>query len=142
MPRTEDNPIDLLQVRLGADWVAIRKARESAIQKRAQLQADLASLDSEDTSIVVFGSLARDEFTSGSDIDWALLVDGQANPEHLDSSLEIGRYIREVEKRPPGRDATFGGLIFSHDLIHRIGGADDTNKNTTQEYCYCWSRHP
>jgi predicted nucleotidyltransferase len=36
--------------------------------------AALRRIDSEDA--VVFGSLARGEFTAGSDIDWTLLVDG------------------------------------------------------------------
>lgn len=129
--RNETNPIEALEERLGADWGAIKHARAAAIEKKAKLREDLASLDSEDTSIVVFGSLARNEFTSGSDIDWTLLVDGQANPEHLCSALEISKYISEGEK-PPGREATFGGLTFSHDLIHKIGGEDDSNRNTTQ----------
>lgn len=130
--RSESNPIDLLEKRLGTDWAAIRKARVAATSKKEQLRVALASLDSEDTSIVVFGSLARDEFTSGSDIDWTLLLDGIANPEHFGDAWEIRRHIDEKEERPPGREATFGGLTVSHDLIHRIGGGDDTNRNTTQ----------
>src|SRR5258705_4321393 len=130
--RSDPNPIDLLEHRLGADWSAIKNARESAVEKRAELRAFLVSLDSDDTSIVVFGSLARDEFTSGSDIDWTLLLDGMANPEHFDNTLEIRRHIDEKEERPPGPEATFGGLTVSHDLIHRIGGEYDTNRNRTQ----------
>ncbi len=128
----EKHPIDELQERLGADWKMIAKAREHAVTSRARLKEKLSGLDSEDTSIVVFGSLARDEFTSGSDIDWTLLVDGQASPEHLDNVLEITKYVREVEGKPPGQEGTFEGLASSHDLIHKIGGSDDTNRNTTQ----------
>lgn len=128
----QTNPIDKLQERLDADWNMITKARANAVAKRKQLSAALPGLDSDDSSIVVFGSLARDEFTSGSDIDWTLLVDGFASPEHLDSALEISRHISEVEKKSPGQEGTFGGLSFSHDLIHLIGGSDDTNRNTTQ----------
>jgi len=80
----------------------------------------------------VFGSLARDEFTTASDIDWTLLVDGSADPHHQDVAHEIARHIREVEGRSPGREGTFGSLTFSHDLIHLIGGEDDTNRNTTR----------
>jgi predicted nucleotidyltransferase len=126
--RSEDNPIDLLEMRLGADWPAIRKARVAATEKREQLRVALCSLDVDDTSIVIFGSLARNEFTCKSDIDWALLVDGIANPEHWDNALEIKKHIEEK----PGPEATFGGLTISHDLIHRIGGGEDTNRNTTQ----------
>jgi predicted nucleotidyltransferase len=132
MESQSENPIDILQKRLAADWQALAKARASSLQKREELRNALESLDSQDTSIVVFGSLARDEFTSGSDIDWTLLVDGIADPEHYDIALEIQKHVKEIEKRPPGREGTFGGLTISHDLIHRIGGEDDTNRNTTQ----------
>ena len=45
------------------------------------ISSSLTRLTGEDTSIVVFGSLARSELTSGSDLDWVLLVDGFADPE-------------------------------------------------------------
>ena len=67
---------------------------------------------------MVFGSLARNELTAGSDIDWILLVDGIADPEHLEASVEIETYLKEEAFRGPGAEATFGGLVFSHDLIH------------------------
>jgi predicted nucleotidyltransferase len=126
-----ENPIGALQERLGANWSMIARARENAVATRARFKEELAGLDSDDSGIIVFGSLSRDEFTSGSDIDWTLLVDGQASPEHLDNALEIAKYVREVEGKPPGREGTFGGLASSHDLIHKIG-EDDTNRNTTQ----------
>ena len=49
-----------------------------------ELRNALTGLDSEDTSIVVSGSLARDEFAKGSDIDWSLPMDGSADPKHHD----------------------------------------------------------
>ena len=55
--------------KLGAEWPHFAKARERARKKRQDLRDALSGQDSEATSIVVFGSLARDEFTSGSDID-------------------------------------------------------------------------
>ena len=128
----EKNSIDQLEDRLGVRWLMIKKARENATEKRGQLRKALDSLDSDDTSIIVFGSLARDEFTSGSDIDWTLLVDGMADPQHFDDALKIKKHITDVQERPPGREGTFEGLTVSHDLIHRIGGEDDTNRNTTQ----------
>jgi hypothetical protein len=32
----------------------------------------------------------------------------------------------------PGPTDVFGGLVFSHELIHTIGGDEDTNKNMTR----------
>ena len=81
-----------------------------------------------DASLVVFGSLARGEWTSGSDLDWTLLVDGQVSPGHYDAVLAAQQALASKQ---PGTTGTFGGLAFSHDLVHLIGGQDDTNRNLT-----------
>lgn len=81
---------------------------------------------------MVFGSLARGEFTAGSDIDWTLLVDGSADPKHLELARKIEQIVSQVASKKPGREGTFGTLSFSHELVHRIGGEDDTNRNTTR----------
>ncbi|HEY5253170.1 MAG TPA: nucleotidyltransferase domain-containing protein, partial [Acidobacteriaceae bacterium] len=86
----------------------------------------------EDTSIVVFGSLARDEATSKSDVDWTLLIDGIADPQHLNTAHEILRRLDAIQAKPPGREGTFGNLAFSHQILHWIGGEDDSNSNTTR----------
>lgn len=124
--------IDLLASRLGAKWPHINSGRANAQAKRKELRGDFEGFDSEDTSIVVFGSLARDEFTDGSDIDWTLLIDGSADPQHLELAHRIDGVIRKASSKPPGQEATFGTMAFSHDLIHQIGGEDDTNRNTTR----------
>jgi predicted nucleotidyltransferase len=126
------SPVQTLGVRLGVNWEHIGKARELARKKRDELKAALAGFDSEDTSVVVFGSLARDEFTDGSDIDWTLLIDGSADPKHLELVHAVDQVIADAASKPPGREGTFGKMVFSHDLIHQIGGEDDTNRNTTQ----------
>jgi predicted nucleotidyltransferase len=124
--------IDQLEAAAGQPWGNIRAARERARERRQQLEVAVAGLAPVDTSIVTFGSLAREELTAGSDIDWTLLVDGQANPQHFDASQAIERALEAAGVKPPGREGTFGGLAFSHEILHRIGGADDTNRNTTQ----------
>src|SRR6266571_527387 len=137
--------VEALEKVVGAKWPNIRKAREFTSVGKKVLEDTLGlvssalqvTLPSDDISIVVFGSLARREFTSGSDIDWTLLIDGEANPQHLDIALRFKdelekKKIEDKEVKGPGVEATFGGLAFSHDIIHNIGGGDDTNKNTTQ----------
>jgi hypothetical protein len=116
----------------------LHKCREDSRKEREKLESTLSSnipnYASPDTSLVVFGSLARQEWTSGSDLDWTYLVDGGANSDHLRISQEIRRILQpETGKfKPPGQTETFGTLAFSHDLIHQIGGQDDTNKNMTR----------
>jgi predicted nucleotidyltransferase len=123
--------LDVLQAKLGVRWDAIRRAREEAARVRAVLDEGLARYTTEDTSLVVFGSVARGEATSASDVDWTLLVDGQMYPEQADAVGEIADWVAE-RFRGPGREGTFGGLASSPELIHRIGGEEDTNRNLTQ----------
>lgn len=96
----------------------------------ASLFADL--LPTDEGALVVFGSLAREEYTLGSDLDWALLIDGRADSGHLKIVHEVRTRLEAAGYGKPGPTEVFGGLIFSHDLIHAIGGDEDTNKNMTR----------
>lgn len=72
-----------LERQLGCDWDSIRQAADTTSRTIEELRKALdAAFDSEDYSIVVFGSLARHEFTPQSDLDWTLLVDGIAADDH------------------------------------------------------------
>jgi len=124
--------LDRLRETLQIALPNIDNARAEANTFRQQLEASLLGLTSEDTSIVVFGSLARDEFTSGSDVDWTVLIDGIANPKHLDLAREAGNVLNSLGARGPGLERIFGSMAFSHEIIHQIGGEDDTNSNTTK----------
>ncbi|MBL8295115.1 MAG: hypothetical protein JNN08_24940 [Bryobacterales bacterium] len=124
--------VEQLEQRLGDDWRHLRQARLLAQKTRHNLMSALAGLDSDDTSIVVSGSLARDEFTSGSDVDWTLLIDGAADPRHHDLFREVDRRVNQIAPKRPGTEGTFGSMVFSHELVHQIGGEDDTNRNTTR----------
>jgi hypothetical protein len=80
---------------------------------------------------VFFGSLARGESTSQSDLDWTLLINGEVDGQHSSLHQSIRKKLRDAGKIPPGSTGTFGGLAFSHELVPCIGGQDDTNKNLT-----------
>jgi predicted nucleotidyltransferase len=85
MAPEDKNFVDELRARLAVEWTAILEARRKAEQAREKVSKSLTEMNfvSGDTSVVVFGSLARDEFTDESDLDWTLLVDGQADSDHL-----------------------------------------------------------
>ena len=124
--------VDELRATLGVQWPAIKRAREAALRQRERLDEIIQPFLNTDTSFVVFGSLGRLEVTSGSDVDWSLLADGQADPRHFDIAAKVAEAIAEAKFKDPGQEATFGGLIFSHNLIHHIGGDNDDNSNTTR----------
>lgn len=129
---TAPSNVERLESKLGVRWNNLATARQSANSKQAQMREQLKMYDSEDTSIVVSGSLARGEFCGGSDIDWSLLIDGSADPGHYRILGEIKRIVDGIAAKPVGSEGTFGSMVFSHDLIHQIGGEDDTNQNTTR----------
>jgi predicted nucleotidyltransferase len=122
---------------LGQSFPAIAKARKRAVEELAKLSGLAANggegqASSPDTSIVVFGSLARREWTVGSDVDWTLLIDSPADLLHQTAAQEFERRLVEANYAEPGPERVFGGLSFSHDLIHWIGGERDTNQNVTR----------
>src|SRR5690242_16042375 len=120
----------------GKSWNEINSAKDRTKNTKkniteAILKDDVKPFDN-DIDLVVFGSIARDECTGKSDIDWTLLLDGQSDP----NDYETGRYIRSklvesglIEPSPSG---LFGQITFSHDLIHYIGGEEDTNFNLSR----------
>jgi predicted nucleotidyltransferase len=129
--------LDILEQRCGTSWPTIRRAHQQANVQMDRLKRLLqnprrGSIDSEDVSVVVFGSLARGEWTTGSDVDWTLLIDGGADPAHADTAVQTDELLRAAGFKAPGPTGVFGSLTFSHNLIHQIGGEDDTNHNTTR----------
>jgi len=124
--------LEALEERTGSDWKHLRAARQTSERKRAEIKKALDNFSTADASIVVVGSLAREEFTAGSDIDWTLLLDGISRPQDEQLARDIRLALDEIEKKQPGREGVFGTLVSSHDLIHRIGGETDTNANTTR----------
>lgn len=129
------NSVTKLAERLGCKWEAIDKARSDAMVARVKLR-DLVNnpgdrVLSDGCSVVVFGSVARGEKTSGSDIDWSLLIDGPVDPEHRSVLHLIENGIQDTFKSPDPA-GSFGEMVFSHDIIHQIGGQKDTNSNITR----------
>ncbi len=128
----EGSPIDMLASLTGARWRNIQNARKTTQERLDLFRTNLADLDNSDTSIVVFGSLARDEATLASDVDWTFLVDGKADPSHHDMALEVETRLNRLTARAPGREGTFGTTAFSHQILHFIGGGEDSNANITR----------
>lgn len=122
--------VEELASQLGAEWPSFRESRSASLKRLQELEDKCKLLISPDTSLVVFGSLARLELTPESDLDWTLLVDGFTVPEHLAVARKISEAFEDL--KGPGRTGAFGNMASSHNLIHYIGGDDDTNANTTR----------
>lgn len=96
------NAVDELAQRLGTHWPNIAGARLAAANKLAEYSDALRDSWSPDAAIVFYGSLARHEWTSGSDVDWTPLVDGPAVPDRMRAVREIRDQLAKVEAKAPG----------------------------------------
>ncbi len=132
----DKSPFDALCKKFGLKYQAIDQARKQSEHKLGEMQRALASaglkFDDTTVSLVVFGSMARREWTSGSDVDWTLLVDGPADPQHFQLATDIRAALEGHGFGEPGATETFGSLASSHDLVHHVGGLDDSNRNMTR----------
>ena len=124
-----------LQSKLGSSWSNIAEAGRASSSKRASLEGLLVPNKGrpvvEDAGIIFFGSVARGECTASSDADWIILIDGQVDEKHFQTFQDVREALIEAKEISPGTSGMFGGLAFSHDIVHRIGGQDDTNRNLT-----------
>jgi hypothetical protein len=120
----------------GRSWDEIFKAEELTAANyeiiRNQFKTLPSPMTSTDADLIVFGSIARNECTAKSDVDWTLLVDGQANSNHLNIAHLSEDALTKTKLAEPGKSGMFGQITFSHDLIHYIGGQDDTNHNLSR----------
>jgi predicted nucleotidyltransferase len=99
---TIDNPIAVLEQATGSTWPAITGAAAAAVAKRAALIGEITAskLVPPDSTFVTFGSLARNEVTPGSGLDWTLLVDGQCDTRHVEVTQAIQALSSRATKVP------------------------------------------
>lgn len=120
-----------------AKWHGYEAAAQGTINAEKVLRQALTSdhrrrpLGS-DASLVLCGSFARREMLDGSDFDWSLLIDGVVNKNHAEWARSIAFAMKDNQLPSPGTSGTFGNLVFSHELVHRIGGGADSNANLTR----------
>ncbi len=127
------SPLFQLERVLNAHWPNLHAAFDATKTVLIELSQLVNGTARADSSIVVTGSLGRREYTQKSDLDWILLVDGAGDARDQKTFLELDRAIHGADRfKKPGREGTFGKLVFSQPIIHHIGGEEDSNSNTTR----------
>ena len=127
-----------LAAETGEKWEGFSMAAEGTARAETKLKDALKTDSSKNRipdandALVLFVSFARHEMLEGSDYDWAVLVDGVASSSQAQQAQAISTALAQAKLIKPGRSGTFGVAISSHDLVHYIGGADDSNANFTR----------
>jgi hypothetical protein len=114
---------------LACEWPAIHKAIARSESELADLQILFSTKDgnalANNCSLVLFGSLARCEFSDQSDLDWILLVDGNYEDSHLSVVKTVNQKLAASNKIGPASGGIFGSLVLSDCIVDSIG-ADKT----------------
>lgn len=127
-----ESPLAELARILECDWKHIQEAWDNTLNTRNMLSNIIEGIPGSETSVIVHGSVARHECTKGSDLDWTLLVDGQADASVQETFLAIKNALSNAGHfKQPGPEGTFGTVAFSQPIMHFIGGEEDSNSNTT-----------
>jgi predicted nucleotidyltransferase len=130
---SEISNLEKFAIENGRGWEHIFDAKVTTNEIIGKIKATFSlPLFSSDADLVVFGSIARDECNSKSDVDWTILIDGQASSQHYNSSYIVKSRLEDLDLQEPGTTGMFGQVTFSHDLIHYIGGEEDTNHNISR----------
>lgn len=119
--------------RLGG-FPAIVQARTDADSRLAAIEGKVEGhrLVPADAAMVIYGSLARREWTSGSDVDWTMMLDGAVRATDFASAYDIEDMLQDLSLKEPNPNGAFGNLCFAAELVHKVGGESDSNRNTTQ----------
>src|SRR5262245_40412130 len=100
---SKPSAIDRLEQACSSTWANITASRTRSTEELAKIEGVLSAerLVPADTCPVIFGSLARGEFTEGSDVDWTLLIDGQVDDAHLTVAQEIAVRLETLNYKRP-----------------------------------------
>lgn len=79
--------------------------------------------------IVVFGSIARDEMSEGSDFGWLVVAHALSqDPSEFVRYRQVADTGREaIAAEKPGQSGLFGTIVGSAELVNTIGLDHDTN---------------
>jgi hypothetical protein len=127
--------VERLEEAAGVAFDHLRAARELTARRSADVSEVLGRVGTLDgLSTCVFGSWAREELTTDSDDDWAVLVGRPFAPYDADVLREVvaAQAVLGEGERRPGAQAVFGEPICVPDLWARIGLDADTNTNLTR----------
>lgn len=114
---------------------AIGRSKDTA----SRMRAALSGFDAGGTmDVVAFGSLARQEYTPASDVDYLVLVNGIPDPAGPRRLLELVKKcitdeatVDGAETKQPGASGLFGRAIGVFDIINQVGLEGDTNLSHT-----------
>ena len=128
--------LEQLQEKTGAKFATLLDARDYTAKRLAERRSQLSRLAVDaNVAVVMMGSWGRRELTSESDDDFMLLVHGAPGSGEPRPTVDEVRRVLAGDPAgfgAPGREGIFADVVYSADLVERVGLDDDTNTNLTR----------
>lgn len=128
--------LEQLQEMTGADVGELLRARARTAERIGQRRELLSALEvDDDATVVLMGSWGRRELTPRSDDDYMVLVRGSkatAPPRPIPEAVGRAFAADPSGSTRPGREGIFAQVVYSADLVERVGLDDDSNTNLTR----------
>lgn len=110
---------------------AYDQAKSYSNGKLHVMRRRLSEVVPEDVTVLTFGSYARRDASSQSDIDY-LVVRRDGVVINEEKMSQIQNIIADIVPIDPAYDGAFGGAVEYGELLTNLGGNDDTNTNLTR----------
>lgn len=109
---------------------AYERSSKFSDEKIDEIRSRLEELPLGGAAVLVYGSFARREASTQSDIDYVMVSDGAETTPDL--SERVRSEIRSIVPNSPSEGGAFGEPVNRSEILANIGGDDDSNKNITR----------
>lgn len=110
---------------------AYERARQHSDGKLQGLRDALATVVPKGAMAVTFGSYARREASTESDIDY-IVIANEGGGQELEHMGAIEKKVGEIVPIEPSEDGAFAKLVLRSDMLKNLGGQNDTNQTLTR----------
>lgn len=111
---------------------AIERAKSFSEERLSKVRAGLERAGAGDALVFVYGSYARREASAASDFDYAVATPGEKGEPANAIGPVMEELVAKVIGRAPSPGGPLGSVIGRDEILSNLGGADDTNANTTR----------
>ncbi len=112
----------------------LNEAEKYSKEKLKALREDFKSYNRDPICAITFGSFARREATSQSDLDYIVIADDEELGKEV--LIQFPKFLKRHDIRSPSTGGAFGGITRQDELTHNVGGKDDDNDSLTKRLLF------
>src|ERR1700733_6157853 len=115
---------------------AFDRSKEFSNDKLGKLRAAVSGVIPADATVITSGSYARREASASSDLDYFSVLPGdrpEPDPPDPQWLKPLDQAIVAIVPKSAAKDGAFNKAVeYSNDMLHNIGGSNDTNEKITR----------